>query len=79
MNEYDTASCLLNLIKKHYTQELRSHAIRILGSVDFLGNPLGLMVDFKVVNEINYRLPTKIENKENIAKNREYTIKFGQR
>jgi vacuolar protein sorting-associated protein 13D len=28
-------------------QELRSNAIRILGSVDFLGNPLGLMVDFK--------------------------------
>ena len=47
MNEYDTASCIINLIKKHYTQELRSHAIRILGSVDFLGNPLGLMVDFK--------------------------------
>lgn len=28
-------------------QELRSNAIRILGSVDFLGNPLGLVVDFK--------------------------------
>lgn len=26
---------------------MRSNAIRILGSVDFLGNPLGLMVDFK--------------------------------
>jgi len=35
------------LISKHYRQELRSNAIRILGSVDFLGNPLGLMVDFK--------------------------------
>ena len=47
MNEFDTASCIINLIKKHYTQELRSHAIPILGTVDFLGNPLGLMVDFK--------------------------------
>jgi vacuolar protein sorting-associated protein 13D len=47
MNEHDTALCILNLIRKHYTQELRSNAIRILGSVDFLGNPLGLMVDFK--------------------------------
>ena len=47
MNEHDTASCILSLIKKHYTQELRSNAIRILGSVDFLGNPLGFVVDFK--------------------------------
>jgi vacuolar protein sorting-associated protein 13D len=47
MNEHDTAVCILNLIRKHYTHELRSNAIRILGSVDFLGNPLGLMVDFK--------------------------------
>lgn len=47
LNEHDTAACIANLISKHYTQELRSNAIRILGSVDFLGNPLGLMVDFK--------------------------------
>jgi vacuolar protein sorting-associated protein 13D len=47
MNEHDTASCILNLITKHYTQELRSNAMRILGSVDFLGNPVGLVVDFK--------------------------------
>jgi vacuolar protein sorting-associated protein 13D len=47
MNEHDTASCILNLIKKHYAQALRENAIRILGSVDFLGNPLGFVVDFK--------------------------------
>ena len=47
INEHDTASCLIKLISKHYGQELRSHAIRILGSVDFLGNPIGLVVDFK--------------------------------
>lgn len=47
MNEHDTFSCILNLIKKHYTQEFRSNAISILGSVDFLGNPLGFVVDFK--------------------------------
>lgn len=47
MNEHDTASCILNLIKKHYEQALKENAIRILGSVDFLGNPLGFVVDFK--------------------------------
>ncbi|RMZ96835.1 vacuolar sorting-associated 13D isoform X2 [Brachionus plicatilis] len=47
INEHDTASCLIKLMSKHYGQELRSHAIRILGSVDFLGNPIGLVVDFK--------------------------------
>lgn len=47
MNEHDTASCILNLIKKHFTQQFRSNAISILGSVDFLGNPLGFVVDFK--------------------------------
>jgi vacuolar protein sorting-associated protein 13D len=47
MNEHDAAYCILMLIKKHYEQELRSNAIRILGSVDFLGNPLGLVVDVK--------------------------------
>ncbi len=47
MNEHDTAATMLNLIKKHYTQEFRSNAISILGSVDFLGNPLGFVVDFK--------------------------------
>ena len=47
VNENDNLASLLTLVGKHYTQELRSHAISILGSVDFLGNPLGLVVDFK--------------------------------
>ena len=29
----------------HYTEELKSQAAKILGSVDFLGNPLGLFND----------------------------------
>ena len=46
MNEYDTSTAIGNILTKHYTQELKSHAMRILGSVDFLGNPLGLYADF---------------------------------
>ena len=29
----------------HYTEELKSQAAKILGAVDFLGNPLGLFDD----------------------------------
>ena len=47
LNEYETLATLLGLMSRHYSQELRAHAIHILGSWDFLGNPLGLMVDFK--------------------------------
>lgn len=46
INEYDTLSAIGNIVSKHYAQELKSHAMRILGSVDFLGNPLGLYADF---------------------------------
>ncbi len=46
MNEYDTSTAIVNIVTKHYAQELKSHAMRILGSVDFLGNPLGLYADF---------------------------------
>lgn len=46
IHEYDSLSTILNIIQKHYTEELKSHAMRILGSVDFLGNPLGLYTDF---------------------------------
>jgi vacuolar protein sorting-associated protein 13D len=33
------------MLTLHYTNELKSQAARILGSIDFLGNPLGLFVD----------------------------------
>ena len=46
LNEYDTSTAIGNIVTKHYAQELKSHAVRILGSVDFLGNPLGLYADF---------------------------------
>jgi vacuolar protein sorting-associated protein 13D len=46
MNEYDSSTAIGNIVTKHYAQELKSHAMRILGSVDFLGNPLGLYADF---------------------------------
>ncbi|CAE1274656.1 VPS13D [Acanthosepion pharaonis] len=43
---FETSTFLINEIKSHYTDELRGQAAKILGSIDFLGNPLGLFNDF---------------------------------
>ncbi|XP_013405463.1 vacuolar protein sorting-associated protein 13D-like isoform X2 [Lingula anatina] len=42
---FETSALLINSIITHYTEELKSQAAKILGSVDFLGNPLGLVND----------------------------------
>lgn len=42
---FETSAFLLESIKLHYTKELTSQAAKILGSVDFLGNPIGLFSD----------------------------------
>ena len=42
---FETSALLLESIRIHYTEELKSQAAKILGSVDFLGNPLGLFND----------------------------------
>ncbi|CAH1798376.1 unnamed protein product [Owenia fusiformis] len=42
---FETSAFLLDAIAIHYTEELKSQAAKILGSVDFLGNPLGLFND----------------------------------
>uniref|UniRef100_A0A1I8IHY1 VPS13_C domain-containing protein n=1 Tax=Macrostomum lignano TaxID=282301 RepID=A0A1I8IHY1_9PLAT len=42
---FETANMLLREALLHYSHELRSHAVMILGSVDFLGNPIGLFTD----------------------------------
>ena len=42
---FETSTFLRDTIMLHYTNELKSQAARILGSVDFLGNPLGLFSD----------------------------------
>ncbi|XP_071113916.1 intermembrane lipid transfer protein VPS13D-like [Haliotis cracherodii] len=42
---FETSSFLISEIMSHYTEELKSQAAKILGSVDFLGNPLGLFND----------------------------------
>lgn len=42
---FETAQFLINSILKHFKQELKWQAAFILGSVDFLGNPLGFMND----------------------------------
>ncbi|XP_041352246.1 vacuolar protein sorting-associated protein 13D-like isoform X2 [Gigantopelta aegis] len=45
LHPFESSAFLLNEIMIHYTQELKSQAAKILGSVDFLGNPLGLFND----------------------------------
>jgi vacuolar protein sorting-associated protein 13D len=48
-----TKRFLLQSIYEHYRAELKSQAAKILGSVDFLGNPLGFMNDVKDgINEL---------------------------
>ncbi|GFQ85231.1 vacuolar protein sorting-associated protein 13D [Trichonephila clavata] len=42
---FETANFLIDSIIDHYKEELKGEAVKILGAVDFLGNPLGLMND----------------------------------
>ncbi|ELT97897.1 hypothetical protein CAPTEDRAFT_149660 [Capitella teleta] len=45
IHPFETSAFMLDAVKLHYTEELKSQAAKILGSVDFLGNPLGLVND----------------------------------
>uniref|UniRef100_U3J2E2 Vacuolar protein sorting 13 homolog D n=1 Tax=Anas platyrhynchos platyrhynchos TaxID=8840 RepID=U3J2E2_ANAPP len=45
VHPYETREFIINDILKHFQEELISQAARILGSVDFLGNPMGLLSD----------------------------------
>ncbi|XP_033825826.1 intermembrane lipid transfer protein VPS13D isoform X2 [Periophthalmus magnuspinnatus] len=45
VHPYETQETLINDILKHFREELLSQAAQILGSVDFLGNPMGLLND----------------------------------
>ncbi|KFM78297.1 Vacuolar protein sorting-associated protein 13D, partial [Stegodyphus mimosarum] len=45
VHPFETAEFLIDSIVEHYKEELKSQAAKILGAVDFLGNPLGLMND----------------------------------
>ncbi|KAL8611447.1 hypothetical protein ACOMHN_014502 [Nucella lapillus] len=42
---FETSEFLFSDVIQHYTRELKGQAAKILGSVDFLGNPLGLFND----------------------------------
>ncbi|MPC13445.1 Vacuolar protein sorting-associated protein 13D [Portunus trituberculatus] len=42
---FETSRFLLDCITKHYKEELKSQAMKILGSTDFLGNPSGFLAD----------------------------------
>ncbi|XP_006812680.2 intermembrane lipid transfer protein VPS13D-like [Saccoglossus kowalevskii] len=44
---FETRDFLVTAILKHYTEELKSQAAKILGSFDFLGNPVGLLTDVR--------------------------------
>uniref|UniRef100_A0A4W3GI10 Vacuolar protein sorting 13 homolog D n=1 Tax=Callorhinchus milii TaxID=7868 RepID=A0A4W3GI10_CALMI len=45
VHPYETQEFIISDILKHFKEELMSQATRILGSVDFLGNPMGLLND----------------------------------
>ncbi|XP_024125799.1 vacuolar protein sorting-associated protein 13D isoform X3 [Oryzias melastigma] len=45
VHPYETQEIIFNDILKHFREELMSQAAQILGSVDFLGNPMGLLND----------------------------------
>jgi vacuolar protein sorting-associated protein 13D len=60
MNEHDRLNFIINSTMKHYKQELRSHAIQILGSVDFLGNPLGCDLFYLIISFLLLLLLIKI-------------------
>ncbi|XP_070615164.1 intermembrane lipid transfer protein VPS13D isoform X2 [Erythrolamprus reginae] len=45
VHPYETKSFIVNDILKHFQEELLGQAARILSSVDFLGNPMGLLND----------------------------------
>ncbi|XP_042334804.1 vacuolar protein sorting-associated protein 13D isoform X2 [Sceloporus undulatus] len=45
VHPYETQEFIINDILKHFQEELLSQAARILSSVDFLGNPMGLLND----------------------------------
>ncbi|XP_069467009.1 intermembrane lipid transfer protein VPS13D [Ambystoma mexicanum] len=45
VHPYETKEFIINDVLKHFQEELLSQAAKILGSVDFLGNPMGLLND----------------------------------
>uniref|UniRef100_A0A8C2JST0 Vacuolar protein sorting 13 homolog D n=1 Tax=Cyprinus carpio TaxID=7962 RepID=A0A8C2JST0_CYPCA len=45
VHPYETQEMIISDILKHFKEELVSQAAQILGSVDFLGNPIGLLND----------------------------------
>ncbi|XP_063001305.1 intermembrane lipid transfer protein VPS13D isoform X3 [Elgaria multicarinata webbii] len=45
VHPYETKEFIVNDILKHFQEELISQAVKILSSVDFLGNPMGLLND----------------------------------
>ena len=42
---FEPVGFLTNAVIKHYQEELQSQAVLILGSTDFLGNPIGFLND----------------------------------
>ena len=45
IHPFETINFMTNAVVKHYQEELLSQAVLILGSTDFLGNPIGFFKD----------------------------------
>lgn len=63
-HHFETMEVYLGAIKSHYKQELKWHAAAILGSVDFLGNPMGFANDLtegvsSLINEGSVKMLVK--------------------
>jgi len=61
---FETASFITDDLQKHLLDQLLRQAAKILGSVDFLGNPIGLMSDVKagVTNLARGNFPDMVLN-----------------
>ena len=46
LNVFETGSSLQSHILNHYIQTFKNQIATLLGSLDILGNPMGLMQDF---------------------------------
>lgn len=46
-NLFESTTLIIDDLRKHYTDQVLSQAIKLLGTVDFLGNPVGLISDVR--------------------------------
>ena len=54
VHPFETSAFLIDSILKHYEGEFKSQAAKILGSIDFLGNPLGNWIGKSVFDLVKF-------------------------